>query len=204
MTPVDYIRVDAEILRLQVCDKAKFLLGLIKSFNNKGLMMSNPELGKLLNCSSNSIKRALKEIEENIRIENAQSKYRKIFYSRINEPVETKALAQKCTSRAESTGSNTTPTGSNAPRTGANMSHITKGTKKTKREKDSLPLDGDNVNELSNPEQLSQPDTQELPELLTAYQEKYPEDPHRFVSAEQQAFNERCNAAIRTETENVS
>lgn len=36
MTPVDYIRIDADILSLQVCDKAKMLLGLVKSFNHNG------------------------------------------------------------------------------------------------------------------------------------------------------------------------
>ncbi len=195
MTPIDYIRVDAEILRLKKSDKAKLLLGLIKSFNNKGLMMSNPELGQLLNCSGGTIKRALKEIEENIRIENAQSKYRKIFYSHINEPVETKVLAQKCTSRANSTGSPHTPTGSNTTPTGADMSHITK---RTKREKDSLPLDDGEVTDSQTPQEQTETTPQELPELFTDYQEKYPVDPHRELNPGQIAENERLNAAMAT------
>ena len=113
MTPIDYIRVDADILSLQICDKAKLLLGLIKRFNNKGLMMSNTELGKLLNCSGDNIKKLLGEIKDSIRIENRQSKYRKIFYSGINYPVKD-GYSVKCAQVEASTGENKPPTGENA------------------------------------------------------------------------------------------
>ncbi len=92
MTPIDYIRVDADILRLQIGDKAKLLLGLVKRFNDKGLMMSNSELADLLNCSGDNIRRLLKEIGKYIRIENPQSRYRKIFYSNANARVEAELL----------------------------------------------------------------------------------------------------------------
>lgn len=91
-----------------------------------------------------------------------------------------------------------------APITKDNLSKLKKETKNLNRDKGNIPLGDDNVTENPKPEPQSQSDTQELPELLTVYQETYPEDPHRFVSAEQAAFNERCNAAIRTETEDVS
>jgi hypothetical protein len=125
MAPIDYIRIDADVLRLEVSDKAKMLLGMIKSFNCNGLTMSNPELAKLLNCSCGSIKRALREIEQYIRIENAQSRYRKIFYWRKNEPVETTTGADM-NQYNDSTGASHTPTGSNTTPTGADMNHITK------------------------------------------------------------------------------
>jgi hypothetical protein len=129
MAPIDYIRIDADILRLEVSDKAKMLLGMIKNFNCNGLTMSNHQLAQLLNCSCGSIKRALREIEQYTRIENAQSKYRKIFYWRKNEPVEM-ATGAHMNQYNDSTGASHTPTGADMNQyndsTGAHMNHITK------------------------------------------------------------------------------
>lgn len=106
MTPIDYIRIDVEILSLKISDKAKLLLGLIKRFSNKSLMMSNSEIGALLNCSGDNIRRLLKETEKFTRIENPQSRYRKIFYSNPNAGVEPDLLEPKCTSTKDSTREN--------------------------------------------------------------------------------------------------
>jgi hypothetical protein len=87
---VSYIRIDADILmREDLSDKAKLLLGLVRSFNSHGLMMSNPELGKLLCAHPNHITRLLDEVRPFVRIENPQSQYRRVFY--LNAGVEVHA-----------------------------------------------------------------------------------------------------------------
>ena len=128
MTPIDYIRIDAEILNLQVCDKAKFLLGLVKSFNNKGLMISNQALAKLLCCSENNIVKLLQIIRPYIRIENPKSRYRKIFYTIPNYRVETELHNPKLLSRNNLLGNLVTSKQSQ-------ITDITKRTKETKTSK---------------------------------------------------------------------
>ena len=81
MTPVDHIYLDIDTMKLKLSDKAKMLTALIKSFNCKGLMISNSELAELLGCSEDHVSKLLKEISGHIHIENPQSRYRKVFYS---------------------------------------------------------------------------------------------------------------------------
>ncbi len=82
MTPIEYIRIDADILQRQdLSDKAKMLLGLIKSFNSSGLMMSNSDLANVICCSEDYIGKLLGELKAYITVKNPQSRYRKIFYS---------------------------------------------------------------------------------------------------------------------------
>lgn len=109
MTPIDYIRVDADILRLKLSDKAKMLLGLVKSFNHNGscLKMSNPELAELLCCSENHVGKLLREISRYLRIENSQSRYRRVFYSIQNDGVDTELLNPNGRSKSNSTQSKT-------------------------------------------------------------------------------------------------
>ena len=178
MTPIDYIRIDAEILRLKKSDKAKLLLGLVKRFNNKGLTMSNPELGKLLNCSG-----------EHIRIKNPRSRYRRIFYSNPDARVETEAEHIYSNNSARLLEHSCTLTR-------AQMPDIIKGIEGTKKKKDSLPFDDGKVTDSQDPQEQTQTEPQELPELLAIYQENYPVDPHRELTPEQQEENEQLSAAM--------
>jgi len=103
VTPIDYIRVDADILRLRISDKGKLLLGLIKNFNGKALMMSNGDIAELLGCSQDHVVRLMKEINQYTQIENSQSRYRRIFYSGINNGVDDELLRQNGRSKHDST-----------------------------------------------------------------------------------------------------
>lgn len=102
MTPIDYIRIDAEILQLDISDKGKFLLGLVKRFKH-GLRMSNSDLAELLKCSPDNIPRILREVNEYVRIENPQSRYRTMFYSGANDGVDSRLLRQINQSKNDST-----------------------------------------------------------------------------------------------------
>lgn len=93
MTPLGYIRIDADVLsRPDLSDKAKMLLGLIRSFNGKGLMMSNYALGKAICATPNHITKLLAELKGFITIKNPQSRYRKIFHSIQNDVVDATLL----------------------------------------------------------------------------------------------------------------
>ena len=124
MTPIDYIRIDAEILRLKISDKGKFLLGLVKRFNSTGLKMSNQDLAELLGCSTDNIVKVLREINSYIRIENAQSRYRKVFYSGENGEVETDAIPRKLPSKEDSTQEFETATQENRTATPSKITDI--------------------------------------------------------------------------------
>jgi hypothetical protein len=126
MTPIDYIVICAEILVLHISDKAKMLLGLIKRFGNKGLMMSNSDLAKLLCCSRDHVGKLLKEISLYITIENPQSRYRKIFYSGLYDGVDSDLLRRKQRSKNNSTPSSGTATQSFRTATPAKMTDIIK------------------------------------------------------------------------------
>ncbi len=134
MTPVDYIRIDSEVLKLEISDKGKMLLGLIKRYSNNGdcLKMSNPELAKVLCCSENHIVKLLREISKFIIIENQQSRYRRIFYSIQNDGVDSRLLNPEGLSKNDSTQSKRTPTQSKRTPTQSKTIDITKITKLTK------------------------------------------------------------------------
>ena len=125
MGALEYIRIDRDILEMNFCDKAKMLLGLVRSFDSRGLLMTNAELGNLLSCSSDHIGRLLQEIGSFIQIENARSRYRKIFYSGKNAGVDGDLLRQEGRSSSDSTPAL-------AQSTPAKMPDITKGTNGTK------------------------------------------------------------------------
>ena len=87
---LDYLYADRQSLSLPGKSfKAKMLLGLIKNCNSQGLHVNNQELGNLLSCSPDYITKLLKEIAAYVRIENPQSRYRKIFYSGNSNGVDT-------------------------------------------------------------------------------------------------------------------
>lgn len=132
MTPIDHIYLDKETLKLRVCDKSKMLCALIKSFNSKGLQTSNGELAKVLCCSPDHVGKLLTEIKPYIRVENSQSRYRRIFYSGQNDEVEAKLHRQKRRSKNKSTPSFRTSTQSKRTATPAEMTDKTELIKQTK------------------------------------------------------------------------
>jgi DNA-binding MarR family transcriptional regulator len=82
MTPLNYITLPTAILRLKDLNlRQKLLLGLIISFNEKGLKMTNKALGEILDVWPSRVSKLLKEMESKgyVRIENKQSQYRKIY-----------------------------------------------------------------------------------------------------------------------------
>ena len=82
---IDYITIPAEVLQCpDINDKQKMLLGLIIAFGNKGLMMGNDELGKLLMLTPDYVSQIINapEMEKYVRITGAQSKYRKIYFEK--------------------------------------------------------------------------------------------------------------------------
>lgn len=81
MSGITFIKIPVEILRLNISDKAKMLMGLICGFNaKKGLMMSNEDIGAVLGCSGDYVTKLLAELKEFVEVKNPQSRYRKIFY----------------------------------------------------------------------------------------------------------------------------
>jgi len=130
---IAYITIASRILRLPLSDKAKMLLGLVYSFNSNGLMMSNKELGDLLCCSPDNIGKLIKEIGDSIRVENGQSRYRKIFYSGEKSGVDTSYSDKKDGVKADSTPSQIPATPSQIPATPSQTPDIIKGTKQTQR-----------------------------------------------------------------------
>ncbi|MFA5423556.1 MAG: hypothetical protein WC374_06820 [Phycisphaerae bacterium] len=114
---IDYIRIDRPILKLEVSDKAKMLLGLIKSFNCNGLGMSNVDLADLLCCSADYIGKLLREISGYVRIQHPRSRYRKIFYSGENNGVGEGLLSKNGRSNHNSTPSFCPTTQSISPST---------------------------------------------------------------------------------------
>ncbi len=129
MTPIEYITISREIMALPIPDKGKFILGMAEKFGSKGLMMSNADLADLLNCSEDRITKLLNDIKSYIRIENPQSRYRKIFYSGNNDGVK-ESLSQKQRSKDDSTPSFSPATPSFSPATPAVTTDIMEQTEK--------------------------------------------------------------------------
>jgi len=97
MSPIDFVKIPIEVLQdPNLCDKQKMLLGLIIAFDNKGLMMGNDGLGKLLMLNPDYVSQLISDIEmkKYISITGAQSKYRKIYFEK-NLKVEAGLLLEK-------------------------------------------------------------------------------------------------------------
>jgi hypothetical protein len=109
---LDYIpKIDGWILKLpKISDKAKMLLALIIKFDSSGMMTSNEKVANLLNCTSDYVGKLIKEISPFIKVENPQSRYRKIFYSGENNGVGTSYSAKMDGVDSDSTPSISTPT----------------------------------------------------------------------------------------------
>jgi len=127
MDNIQYIRVDIDILRLPIKDKSKLLLGLIKSFNSKGLIISNPKLGELIGCSEDYVSKLLKDLDKYITIINPKSRYRRIIYSGHMNDVDdsTPAKSTECDNLLRTNG---LVTPSFCPDEPSKSTDITKGT----------------------------------------------------------------------------
>jgi hypothetical protein len=129
MSQIDYIRIPVQILQdSNLCDKQKMLLGLIISFSEKGLMMSNGELGKLLNSNAKYIGDLINNLQAKgfIEITARRSRYRKVHFQK-NLTVLLPELKEKL---PEITGIHPEISGLTSRET----CNITKGTKKNIKE----------------------------------------------------------------------
>ena len=81
---VKYVQIDSAILYDQALKPAeKILLALVCSFNQKGLLLSNIELKKILNLHPGNISAMITRLESGgwLKITSKQSRYRKIYFS---------------------------------------------------------------------------------------------------------------------------
>jgi hypothetical protein len=99
---LDYVTIRRPILILKgYSANKKILLGLVDSFNSKGLKMSNAGLAEILDVRADYVSNLLSELESSgdIRIENRQSRYRTIYFgekSKVNDVLlRTKPLSKK-------------------------------------------------------------------------------------------------------------
>lgn len=79
----DYIpSISMVIMKLKNLNlRQKILLGLVISFNEKGLKMGNKTLGEILDIWPSRVSKLLKDMESKgyVRINNKQSQYRTIY-----------------------------------------------------------------------------------------------------------------------------
>ena len=199
-------RITKQINSLPINSAAeKQIMALVVSFGDGGLTASNNALAEFLCIERRSVYRIINRLRnKGLVVDKGKDKSHRKLVANIPAQVETaRSLSEG--NQVETDGRPSRDRAVYKVETALSPKY-NKGSKgKTNNTNDPIfPLDDGDVNNLQNSLPQSQSEPQELPEIFTDYQENYPEDPHRFVSAEQQAFNERCNAAIRTETENVS
>lgn len=132
MTPLDYIRIDADVLGLNLSSTEKLILGAVKSLDGKGMMLSNDELARLLNSKPDTVSKAIGRLESKklIHSENRQSRYRRIYFGKKSE-VESGTLRKKIRSKKDSTSEKNPATSDLIPATSDFFPNITKGTKGT-------------------------------------------------------------------------
>lgn len=132
MTPLDYIRIDADVLGLNLSSTEKLILGAVKSLDGKGMMLSNDELARLLNSKPDTVSKAIGRLESKklIHSENRQSRYRRIYFGKESE-VESGTLRKKIRSKKDSTSEKNPATSDLIPATSDKIPNITKGTKGT-------------------------------------------------------------------------
>ena len=184
--------ITKKINSLRLSKSEMQILAMTVSFGERGLTASTASLADFLCINIRNTDKAIHKLKDRGLVEDIEDE-RQMRKLVINQTVfDAQVLSCATGVPAQATGGKTPGADDHKSRRARpqvpscatdKVNEVKKKTKKT-----TLPLP-------------NQP--QELPKLFTDYQEKYSEDPHRFVSAEQQAFNERCNAAIRTETENA-
>lgn len=135
-TPLDYIRIDADILGMNLSSTEKLILGAIKNLNGRGLMLSNAELARLMNSKPDTVSKAIGRLESKglIHFDNRQSKYRRIYFGK-NSEVEGGALRKKILSEKESTSEKNPATSDLIPATSEKNPTIIKETQ-GKKDKD--------------------------------------------------------------------
>ena len=101
MTPLDYVTVPAAVFHLaDVNLRQKILLGLAVSFNQHGLKMCNDALAEILDVCPSYVTKLLADLEVKnyVRIDNAQSRHRRIYLAQ-NEKVNQLILQHKVQSK---------------------------------------------------------------------------------------------------------
>jgi len=99
MSPLNYIRIQAEILmRQDLKPNEKLVLGLIAGFHSKGLHCSNQRIADLLGIKPDTVTKLLMSMSGKglIHIKNPQSRYRQIFYSGCLSGVEGDSTEDIC------------------------------------------------------------------------------------------------------------
>jgi DNA-binding Lrp family transcriptional regulator len=99
--PIDFVHIDSDILQRQDLNcTEKMITGLVKSFNGKGLRLSNDKIATLLGIRADSVSRILTGLVRKniISMTGAQSKYRKIYFGE-NAKVKDGVLRDKCQSK---------------------------------------------------------------------------------------------------------
>jgi len=94
---IDFVTIPTWVLQdPNLCDKQKMLLGLIIGFNSKGFRMGNNEVGEILMLNPKTVSNLMSDLKSKgyIKIDNPQSRYRKIYFHK-NIEVETTTLPQK-------------------------------------------------------------------------------------------------------------
>jgi hypothetical protein len=79
---LNFLHIPVAVLKLPGLNlRQKLLLGLVISFDDKGLRMSNEELGEILDIWPSRVSKLFKDMESKgyVRIDNKQSQYRKIY-----------------------------------------------------------------------------------------------------------------------------
>ena len=59
MATLKYIKIDSDILAMDLSSTNKMLLGLVKNFGVKGLRMSNDEIAKLIGTRPDTVSKRL-------------------------------------------------------------------------------------------------------------------------------------------------
>jgi biotin operon repressor len=101
---ITHITIPLEVLKLRELSlHQKAILALVLTFP-RGLMLSNKQIGELFGISASRVSHLLAKLEKSgdIRIENRQSRYRRIYFAE-NSKVKLPLLCQKQQSKAAKT-----------------------------------------------------------------------------------------------------
>jgi hypothetical protein len=131
---ISYVRIEADVLsRKDLSSTEKIILGLVQSFDGKGLMLPNNEIGNIVGVRADTVSAIIAGLQAKglVCCANPQSKYRRVYFGE-NPKVKDVLLRDKAQSKNNSTLGNNRPTlGNNRPTLGK-IPNITKGTKETK------------------------------------------------------------------------
>jgi len=96
MTPIDFITIQADVLyRDDLNPTEKLVLGLVQSFNGKGLIIGNDEIARLASVRADTVSKILTKLHTRnlIEIVNPQSRHRRIYFGE-NAKVENESTLE--------------------------------------------------------------------------------------------------------------